>query len=227
MQLLTAENALIKDSKLYLAYFIANLALRTPVVIEEAAAAMLDTMEKADHMIHKMSEIHKSGVDPGPIDPGPGPSIKCTLKEWREALTSMREEVNTGGKAMMDITMSIIPNLGPVIAKMSWMIMIAPADSFFVTSDRPIVLTDLDGSPLGAGWAKSDAVGTLPLSPKRYLVLYGSPRGKWAYYKISRQEVAGLNSRTISFAHSAIYSSEKYNPAEKWLQKGSRANNES
>lgn len=216
-ELSTTKAPLPDASKLLFSYFIANLALRVPAYIEEMSETMVNALEQVDDMAKKITQKMevKIGENKPYIQAG---SRKYTYKEWRDFLESLRQQ-NKEGKALIETTMSTVADLAPVIAHMSWVILTAPNGVFFVTCDRPVVLTDLEGSRIGAGWANRNAVGTLPLSPSRYLVLYGSPSGKWQYQRASKEAVEDLNSRTIHFTIDAIYSPERYQPAENWLRK--------
>lgn len=217
-KLLTTNTPLPDTDRLSFSYFIANLALRVPASIEEMSETMVNALGQVDAMAKKITRKMKVKVRENRpyIQAG---SHKYTYKEWKDFLESLRQQ-NKEGKALIETTMSTVADLAPVIAHMSWVILIAPNGVFFVTCDRPVVLTDLEGSRIGAGWANRNAVGTLPLSPSRYLVLYGSPPGKWQYQQASKEAVEDLNSRTIHFAIDAIYSPERYQPAENWLRKG-------
>jgi hypothetical protein len=216
-QLSTINTPLLDADRLSFSYFIANLALRVPAYIEEMSETMVNALERVDDMVKKITRKMKLkiGENKPYIQAG---SRKYTYKEWRDFLESLRQQ-NKEGKATIGSTMNMVAELAPVIAHMSWVILTAPNGVFFVTCDRPVVLTDLEGSRIGAGWANRNAVGTLPLSPSRYLVLYGSPSGKWQYQRASKEAVEDLNSRTIHFAIDAIYSPERYQPAENWLRK--------
>ncbi|MGD9115688.1 MAG: DUF4238 domain-containing protein [Dehalococcoidia bacterium] len=215
-ELLTTKAPLPDDSKFLFAYFIGNLALRVPAYIEEMSGAMVNALEQASGMAKKIIQKMEIEVEENTPYVQLG-SRSYTYKEWNDFLESLRQQ-NKEGKALIETTMTTVAHLAPVIAHMSWVILTAPAGFFFVTCDRPVVLTDLEGSRKGAGWANRDAVGTLPLSPNRYLVLYGSPPDKWRYEQLSKEGVENFNSRTIQFAVDAIYSPAKYKPAENWLR---------
>jgi len=119
---------------------------------------------------------------------------------------------------MMETTMSLFIDLASIIANMGWVIIDASDEAFFITSDSPVYLTDIDGSRIGAGWENANAVGSLPLSPRRYLGLhYGLPPDTLGYKRVSTEEVETLNKRAIASASYAIFSPERYPPAETWL----------
>lgn len=229
-ELLTTKDGLASAKKRIFSYFIANLALRVPAYIEEMAETLLNTMEQMDNMFkEQMEHIGKRGVEkeaendqpPAKYDSGGSGSYTWTPDEWKEELESMRKAVKAK-RAMIPENVSLTARLAPVIAKMSWFIIEAPAGRFFITSDRPVYLTNIDGTRLGAGWENMNVLGTLPLSPRRYLMLsYVHPSDTWGYKQASNEEVESLNERTIASAKYAIYSPERYLPAENWLRKHS------
>lgn len=229
-ELLTTKDGLSYAAKQAFSYFIANLALRVPVAIEETGETILNFMEQMDKMAkeqmefmgikdvrEKETEAKEDELLPE-YDPATG-SYRYTLNGWRKELESMREEVKTGKATMLENIM-LGKKLAPVIAKMGWDILDAPVGGFFITSDRPVYLTNIDGTRLGAGWGNTNALGTLPLSPRRYLILhYGLPSNTWGYKRASSEEVEFLNERTIASARYEIYSPKRYPPAENWLCK--------
>ena len=224
-ELLTIKDALTYESKRLFSYFIANLWLRAPETIEETGGTILNFYEQIDYMLKRQLEQMEKGEirleKDAKYDSGGSDSYTGTLDDWKEELESTRGKVQKG-RGMMTESMRLIPKLAKVIANMSWGFLDAPSGAFFVTSDRPVCLTDLGGSRVGAGWGNANAFGTLPLSPSRYLVLhYGSPSDTWAYQQVSKEMVKDSNLRTINFAKYAVFSPEKYSFAESWLRKNS------
>lgn len=224
-ELLTTEDGLPYAKKWIFSFLIANLYLRAPSTIEETGKAFLHGLEQIDYKTKKLLEKAEIKVEKDqPLikyETGESDSFTWTADEWKKELESMREK-SKAGKAMMKENMSIIVDLAPVIAKMNWFIIDAPAGTFFITSDRPVYLTNRDGSRLYAGWGNTNALGSLPLSPSRYLILsYLFPSDTWAYKQASIEEAEFLNTRTIASAGYAIYSPERYSPAESWLRKNS------
>lgn len=219
-ELLKTNNPLSNEQKFILSYLIANLALRNPATINETGKSMLNGLEQANWMAKEIVKTHQIEVedDTPYVEVG---SYIYTYREWNDFLESLRQE-DKKGKAMIETTMSMVAYLAPVIAKMSWVIQVAPIDAFFITSNCPVILTNLEGSRVRAGWENADAVGTLPLSPDRYLILYGSPSGKWLFRRVSKDAVEEYNSRTIHFAFDAIYSRYTYKPVDEWLRGNKR-----
>ena len=76
----------------------------------------------------------------------------------------------------------------------------------------------MNGSPVGVGWASPTALGTLPLSPGRYLMLLPSPPYGWLHEEVSEPQVHEQNSRMMALAADALYSPQPYEPVEKWLK---------
>ncbi len=220
-ELLTIKDALTYESKQLFSWFIANLWLRAPETIEETGEEILNFYEQIDYMLkEQLEQVEKGEIkleEDAKYDSGGVGSYRWTPKEWKEELESTRRKVKKG-RAMMTENMRLIPKLAKVIANMSWGFFDAPSGAFFVTSDRPVCLTDRGGSRVGAGWGNANAFGTLPLSPSRCLVLhYGLPSDTWAYTQVPEEMVKDSNLRTISFAKYAVYSPKKYFPAQSWL----------
>jgi len=220
-KLLTIKDTLTYESKQLFSWFIANLYLRAPETIEETGETILNFYEQIDYMLKEQLEQVEKGAPKleknTKYDSGGVGSYTMTLDEWKEELESTRRKVKKG-RAMITESMRLIPKLAKVIGNMSWGFLDAPSGAFFVTSDRPVCLTDRGGSRVGAGWGNSNAFGTLPLSPSRCLVLhYGLPSDTWAYTQVPEEMVEDSNLRTISFAKDAVFSPEKYPPAENWL----------
>ena len=225
-ELLATKVALSDAEKLIFSYFIANLALRVPAHIKETGEAVVSTLEQANNMAKEIvRKIFKMEIEENQpfceVVTRESGSCRYTKKEWDNFLESLRQQ-NKKVKAMMTETMSNIEYLAPVIANMSWVIIDATDGAFFITSDCPVYLTDINGSRLGAGWENPDAVGTLPLSPSRYLGLhYSWPSDMLGYKQVSTGEVDTLNTRVIASASHAVYSPQRYSLAESWLRRNS------
>ena len=167
------ESAAPVDSgtKHTVAYLIANLSLRVPKTIQAIGGNVLNAMEQADNLLKaQMKHFDDTGTtppSPSGFDRDPS-SHRYTPEEWELELQSLREEV-ASGKPMLAYTMRLIPHLVPLIESMSWVVLAAPRDRYFLTSDNPVVLTLFDGSVVGAGWGRADTLATLPLSPGHLL----------------------------------------------------------
>ena len=216
------ESATPVDSgtKHTVAYLIANLSLRVPATIQAIGGTVLNVMEQADDLLKaQMKHFEETGTTP-PLSSGfeaGSSSHTYTPEEWESELESLRGEV-AAGKPMMAESMRLIPHLVPFIESMSWVVLAAPRDRYFLTSDRPVALTLIDGSIVGAGWGRTDALATLPLSPDRFLVLCGTPPGMSSFKRgISKKDIRKLNLRTISHARMEVYSPKENPFAEEWM----------
>lgn len=70
-------------------------------------------------------------------------------------------------------------NIPECIQRMSFFVLKAQSASFFITSDRLLVIqSSIPGSRKGAGWEKSDALASIVLSPSYLLIMfyYKGPR---------------------------------------------------
>ena len=221
-KLLTTKVSLTDTDKLLFSYFIANLALRVPKIIREMGESTLEALEQVDSMAKKITQkLYKMEIEENQpfikVVTKESGSYQYTKKEWKDFLKLLHQQ-DEDGKAMMETTMSLFIDLASIIANMGWVIIDASDGAFFITSDSPVYLTDIDGSRIGAGWENANAVGSLPLSPRRYLGLhYGLPPDTLGYKRVSTEEVETLNKRTIASASCAIFSPERYPPAETWL----------
>lgn len=101
---------------------------------------------------------------------------------------------------------------------MQFFLLDAPTESQFVTSDRPLALRSFPtGSRVGAGWGNRDAVGSIALCPRRFLLmLYGDKVGIF-HKQCTPEQVADLNVETIQQAAREVYSQTDYPEAADWM----------
>lgn len=210
------------DDRAPLAILIANLFLRVPATFYAVGKPTVDALERMNQKISALEAMLQSPsgrralMDAPPQLPGPG-SWQGTPQTFRTELESLRAQLAVGKPMMRDI-MSCIPDVARVITRMNWTLVTAPNRSFFVTSDNPVALTHIDGSPTGVGWESSTAVATLPVSGRLCLVMSYTSTCQWRRRQATQAQVDGLNRRAIALAWNAIYTPERHPLAEEWLR---------
>ena len=193
-----------------LSFVFANIFVRTPAHIEEWRDAVLKGTDeintKAEKMIDRLISASLEGSDFSEFRSETNDEPSTTLKQWNAH--AARVKALGGHRIAAYDLFSTLPDIAECIRKMSFKIWEAPNNHFFLTSDRPLVLRSLStGSRVRAGWENRDALGTIALSPSRFLsMFYYEPSGIYVV-KATPEQVAGLNSETIRFAKDEIYSS--------------------
>jgi hypothetical protein len=206
-----------------LSYLFANFAVRTPNAIEEMRTALLSLAdqvnEKAQLMAARLEEALQAGSDLSefPSWEMEDDSPSMTIDQSNKSATAMRAE--GGHQLIAGLTFGEINDLAKLIQKMTFLLLEAPNNLFFITSDRPLVLQSrITGSRVCAGWANPDALGTIALCPSHFLLMYYGESYGLQHSKATPDMVQGLNLETIKFANSEIYSPFKYLEAENWMK---------
>jgi len=143
--------------------------------------------------------------------------ILCTCQHLNEYAAKLKA---LGGHRIAAYDLfSALPDIAECIQQMTFIVWEAPNNHFFLTSDRPLVLQSRKtGSRAHAGWAKPDALGTIAVSPSRFLAMFYHKLSGIYLLKATPIQVAGLNLETIRFAINEIYSSSKCTEADDWMK---------
>ncbi|MBI4296454.1 MAG: DUF4238 domain-containing protein [Chloroflexi bacterium] len=205
-----------------LSFLFANFAVRNPSYIEEWRATILNATAQLNVMAEKMTqrviEASLAGSNlsefRSEID---NESPTFTLEQLNKYATRVRKK---GGHILAaGDQYNALSDIAQCIQRMTFLILEAPSDLFFVTSDRPLSLQRrINGSRVGAGWANSDALGSIALSPSRFLLMFHHKHSGVWQFKAVPEQVAGLNVKVIRFAHEEIYSPRKYREADDWMK---------
>lgn len=219
---------LIKDIKsitdydwYVLSFVFANIFVRTPAHIEEWRDVMRkatdDLNAKAKKMIDVLTAASLEGKELSEFrsEISDGPST--TLQQWNAH--AARVKALGGHRIAVYDLFSALPDIAECIRQMTFIVWEAPSNHFFLTSDRPLVLQSRKtGSRAHAGWAKPDALGTIAVSPSRFLTMFYYKLSGIYLLKATPIQVAGLNLETIKFATNEIYSSFKCPEAHNWMK---------
>ena len=116
------------------------------------------------------------------------------------------------------IPMDAVPEIAEGIQRMIFLIKEAPAGHHFVTSDRPLLLRSrTNSSTFGAGWLNPDAMGSIALCPEKFLLMFYHDETGILEQPASPGEVAGLNSDTLMYAASEVYSFTETLESADWM----------
>ena len=110
---------------------------------------------------------------------------------------------------------AMVKAIAPQLTQMPWVVMVAPRDCAFVTSDTPCVWFDrgeyeTPRTPFAGGLLSPTFELTMPLSPRQMLVFAKRLRvtGYWA--GLSRADVKSLNERTIMRAEEYVIRNSRH-----------------
>jgi hypothetical protein len=218
---LTTDIESISDYDWYVLSFVfANLFVRTPANIEEwrgimhKATSALNTI--AEKMIDRLISASLEGRDLSEFRSETNNEPSTTLQQWNAHAD--RVKALGGHRVAAYDLFSTLPDIAECIRQMTFVVWEAPDEHFFLTSDRPLVLQSRKtGSRAKAGWAKPDALGTIAVSPSRFLTMFYHKISGIYLIKATPIQVAGLNFETIRFAVNEIYSSFECPEAYYWM----------
>ena len=192
-----------------LSYLLANLAVRTPAAVGDLTSALLDLSEQVNDHAAKMQEKIRDALESGSDlseFPTTNPHDDSPSQTLEETNTFIERLKMPGGYRSM-ILMDAVPEIAEGIQRMLFLIKEAPAGHHFVTSDRPLLLRSrTNSSTFGAGWLNPDAMGSIALCPEKFLLMFYHDEPGILEQPASPDEVAGLNSDTLMYAASEVYS---------------------
>lgn len=204
-----------------LSVLFANLFVRTH--IEETKDIFIlasnKAMELANRMLESINKAKEKGEDINKyLSKSPDDNMPSMTLDQMEEYTNRLIQPKGHIYAAKDLYYSL-PSIAKCIKNMSFMRLIAPDGSFFISSDRPLYIFSIStGSNYRAGWAnKKDVIGSIALSPSCFLRMWYSD--EWGIYgkELPSSEVKKINLGTMMFAKREIYSPFKYPEAQDWM----------
>ena len=182
--------------------------------VNEMVARMKERVDEALAAGSDLSEFPQSAPDAG--------SESISVEEMNERADRLRAP---GGHLVAARgTFGTLAQIARIVREMAMLVVQAPRDHSFVTSDMPLVLRSrITGSPVGAGWANGDALAAMPMDPRHYLCIYhGEAPGVWLSQPVSEETVRVFNATTIEFADQEVYSPFECQEADDWLREEGR-----
>lgn len=206
-----------------LSYFFANMAIRTPTYHKVILQEYQHLAKELNKMGNDMLKTHKFAKEKGgDLTAFNQPHFSGEKRFHLTEMNKMIEEMEAE-KGQIKVAEGLYyhtKTIAECIQKMSLYILTARGGSFFVTTDRPLILFSIvSESTLGAGWGNSDAMAVLPLNPKTCLALIY--RGKPAVYdkELSIEEVNHYNIEIMKYAQNEVYSRYPYDIAADWMHR--------
>ncbi|MFT3693444.1 MAG: DUF4238 domain-containing protein [Kofleriaceae bacterium] len=210
----TVESGMLpkdEDGMHELLAFVATQAVRTPRVRQMQSKAYNDVSMLYFHTLGQNKNAFK--------------------KAWRDEFPGLTSEeleskyaahvdflAKPGARVEMDQTtlvrdaLVLAGELEDILAKRSWILLVAPAESLLVTSDDPVLLRPANSNPKHPLWSPGfDDRNTevlVPLSPR--LALAGLPYEYTARARLrmNRAQVAAFNTDLALKAHRFVYSTD-------------------
>jgi hypothetical protein len=188
----------------------ANLYVRTRVAIEELRTMELFWTDQVNE-IARVTGSKRFRLKSREINEESSTTLE-QINEYANGLIA-----NDGHRLAARDSFLAIPDIAECIRNMSFLIIEAPPKSFFVTSDRPLLLRSRSsGSLANVGWKKRDAVGCIALSPGRFLQVFYDKEP--LYQRMAKpNEVPDINRQTIMAADLEVYSKFECDEAAEWM----------
>lgn len=206
---------ILPEDRAAIALYIALQELRVPAFrdqlranLEQILRVIVDLL--MEHPTYLRNKAREYGEDPENVVAG--------LQGIQEGSL----ELQTTKTGWLQNLFMIARDTGPLIARLPWLVVEAPPQFEFVTSDCPVVkiLTDRSVPALYAGgWVSPSAEATLILDPEHALVI--SPGGKEGRSKGRLSWCHDVNSRTVTQANRYVYSRSQAEWIARAIQKES------
>jgi hypothetical protein len=175
--------------------FVASLFGRTRKVREQISEAMTSRLRQKIDDPDFIRELQHSLLQHGELHFAD--DLRRRFTERRVAMDASPSFYHVSG----------LPNrvrvLLPSLLSRDWHTIEAPADSYFLISDCPVLTLGARGP--GAGFGNEDTVVMLPLSPKH--IFYASPKHLDWKQVVDPAEAQNINRLIVRFAHRNVYAS--------------------
>ncbi|PKB63932.1 MAG: hypothetical protein BZY80_04585 [SAR202 cluster bacterium Io17-Chloro-G2] len=204
-----------------LSYLFANLYVRNPNVIEMLKGIQLSIIKDA------VQATKATDKRLGELFP-PTENLRFRFKQpeidYESPLITLgdmkqQEILLNGPKGYLNAApFDALLDIAKYIEQMSLLVYSAPSEHYFVTSDTPIsVRLRSTYSRVGAGWARSDAIGMIALCPSRFLVLINHDGPSVRTGDATPEQVESFNLFTLEAAKQEVYSLAKCQEVQEWM----------
>ena len=202
-------SALSDKERGWLAYFIAMLSVRIPGLrsrVEEFSADLMRRValmgaHNSEYFERKMREAYEAKGQEPPKD----------IEAVRHFVLSGEYDVIASPVISLRAMIEMAPVVAKNVAGYHWRVLRAPVKTYFIISDRPVILVSTKKLPppfgWSAGWETPWMEATVPLSPEACLLIsLHHPQG---IEVVTTEIVREINLRTASHASEAVYSSRR------------------
>lgn len=134
------------------------------------------------------------------------------VEDMRKFVFEDRYTIKVPQEMSLQFMIQNVPDIANLIRQMRWVILQAPKDGVFITSDNPFVMiqTQADGTfwGSGAGLLVQGTETTIPLTSK-ICVLILPDKGDVSFSPLSREAVRSVNTRTTTHCLRFLFSSNE------------------
>ena len=218
--LIKQSTSMIDLDRFRAAFLVANLWIRSPATLDMIRSTNAEFLKQGREIWKRQIAFQESG---GTIPEAsdflqPGPSYRTTMDCVEEHIRKLESDaghlvVGLGAyKSMLEI--------GEIVDQMRWQVVVAPKGCFFITSDRPVIITSsFRGIVLDNGWSNPDATAMVALRPDHLLLMSSLGDRDIGVATASPENMRDLNALIIASAPSQVFSSLPYQPADSILNK--------
>lgn len=200
--------SLTAEQREALAVFIAFLAVRTPRFRDHIEKFMADIGKKVGPLSAQDPEYFERTMKR--VAAAKGKSPPEDIERLRQYILSGDYDVKTNPAISLQSLLEVAPTIAEYVYRFNWRMLRAPSSSSgFLTSDHPLVLISTKKLPgiygIGAGWETPWMEATLPIAPRRCLLI--SQHHPPGFEEVSDSIVSEVNLRTAAHAAHEVYSS--------------------
>ena len=195
------------------AHFAALLSLRVPQFRESVEKFRVDVAR----ITGQVAAAHPGYLEQWaqtqyPKEGKPVPS-KAIIDKARAMLLSKETKIRVDPLASLQAMLRMAPTVAGYIYNSHWRVLTAPEGSHFVAGDMPLVQITTEKLPpfySGVGWETPYMEATLPLSPRRCLLIsFHRPSGRET---TTAERVHEINLRSAAYSKELVYSSQLVDP---------------
>lgn len=207
-----APDSLSDEDRYNFAHFAALLTLRVPQFRESVEKFRIDIARITGQVaaahpgyLERWAETHY---------PKEGKAVpsKAVIEKARAMLLTKDTKIRVDPLVSLQAMLQMAPTVARYVYHSQWRVLTAPEGSHFVAGDMPLVqITTMKMLPFdGVGWATPYMEATLPLSPRRCLLIsFHHPAGRET---TTAERVREINLRSAAYCRELVYSSQLIDP---------------
>lgn len=207
-----------EEDKIYFATFLAFMMVRVPNFrrnVENAAGELIkrisilqaSNQEGFEAMIRQFEE-------------NTGKKINLSIEEFRKWILDGKYNIKVNPQFSLAMIMSFVDELSHIFLGMKWTFIKSTEEYKFLTGDNPLFYCDPTHDPnsfYGVGLLNKNVEVTFPIS--KDLALFASWKGEGGYIQGKNKIVKEINRRTVLSTLRFVFSSEKSDTINKFIQK--------
>lgn len=212
------EKSLREEDKIYFATFLALMMVRVPNFRKNVENATGESIKKINIIQASNKKFFEDMIRQ--FEKDTGKKINMSIEEFRKWILDGKYNIKVNPQFSLAMIISFVNELSHIFLGMKWTFIKSTEEYKFLTGDNPLFYCDPTHDPnsfYGVGLLNKNVEVTFPIS--KDLALFASWKGETGHIQGKNKIVKEINRRTVLSALRFVFSSEKSDIINKFIQK--------